>query len=114
MRMLVYWCYFKLFLQNPNATKYGVFMNVKSVMMLLAVFGLTACASSGPSTSVAPATTNSSQSASTEAKPAADKDVICTSERALNTRFAKKKCRTAAQVEANKAEAREIVRGGSN
>lgn len=89
-------------------------MNVKSLMMMLAVFGLTACASSDPSTSAAPAATNSSQLASTEAKPEADKDVICTSERALNTRFAKKKCRTAAQVEANKAEAREVVRGGGN
>jgi len=88
-------------------------MNVKSVMMLLAVFGLTACASSGPATSAAEANTNSSQSATTSAKPAAGSDVICTSERALNTRFAKKKCRTAAQVEANKTEAGEIVRGGS-
>ncbi len=89
-------------------------MNVKSVMMLLAIFGLTACASSGPATSAAPASTNSSQSATTEAKPAAESDVICTSERALNTRFAKKKCRTSAQVEANKNEAREVVRGGGN
>jgi len=89
-------------------------MNVKSVMMLLAVFGLTACASSSPSTSAAPASTNSSQVATTEEKPAATSDVVCSTERALNTRFAKKKCRTAAQIEANKAEARDVVRGGSN
>lgn len=87
-------------------------MNVKSVMMLLAVFGLTACASSGPATSDAQASTNTRQVAATEEKSAATSDVICTSERALNTRFAKRTCRTSAQIEANKAEAREAVRGG--
>lgn len=91
-------------------------MNIKSVMLLLAVFGLTACASSTPSdtatTSTATTNTNSAQSASTETKPAAESDVICTSERALNTRFAKRTCRTAAQMKANKAEAQEVMRGG--
>lgn len=89
-------------------------MNVKSVMMLLVVFGLTACASSGPSSSAASDSTNSSQPATTVAKTAEKSDVICTSERAMNTRFAKRKCRTSAQVEANETEAREVMRGGGN
>jgi len=87
-------------------------------MILLAIFGLTACASSGPSTSSAATASTNNETASTQTttQTTANKtsDVICTSERALNTRFAKKKCRTAAQVEANKAEAREVVRGGGN
>ncbi len=89
-------------------------MNVKSMMTLLAVFGLTACASSGHSTSAAAASTNSSQTVETVAKSVAESDVICSSERALNTRFAKKKCRTSAQVEANKTEAQKVVHGGGN
>lgn len=88
-------------------------MKFKSVMMLLAVLGLTACTSSNQSTSAAPVNDNKSQTAGVEAKPSAN-DVLCTNERALNTRFAKKKCRTSAQIEENKTEAREVLRGGGN
>ncbi len=89
-------------------------MNVKSVMILLTVVGLSACASSGPTASNTPSTNDNTQATTAQATPTTESNVICTSERALNTRFAKKTCRTAAQVEANKAEAAEVMRRQGN
>ncbi len=63
-------------------------MNVKSVMMLLAVFGLTACANSGPGNNA----TQTSQTVSQQQKSTVGMEIACDGERPMNTRFARKKC----------------------
>ncbi len=89
-------------------------MNVKSLMILLAVFGLTACASSGSGNNAVQNSTKTSQTASQEQKSTVGMEIACDGERPMNTRFARKKCRASSPAQASKTNTTESSSGGSN